>query len=121
MLSQRAIKPKTTNQPIIHRPDMSEMLLRRTLNRSSAIHPSFSALMVINIIPFSTEIVEPNLTSNTSETKIDGRSQSESMLTHYILVDSSTVICWSICHLWVSGLFSRFYSIFDGRYCKETM
>ena len=38
-------------------------------------------------------------------------------LTHYVLVDSSTVICWisSLLILGLSGLFCHFYSIFDGK------
>ena len=40
-------------------------------------------------------------------------------LTHFILVDSSTVICWMSLFviLGVSGLFCCFYSIFDGKSC----
>ena len=40
-------------------------------------------------------------------------------LTHCILVDSSTVICWTnlIFILGMSGLFCHFYSIFDGKSC----
>ena len=40
-------------------------------------------------------------------------------LAHFILVDSSTVICWTspFVILGVSGLFCRFYSIFDGKSC----
>ena len=40
-------------------------------------------------------------------------------LTHCILVDSSTVICWMSLFviLGVSGLFCHFYSIFDGKSC----
>ena len=39
------------------------------------------------------------------------------ILTHCILVNSSTIRCWmSICAiLGVSGLFCPFYSIFDGK------
>ena len=38
-------------------------------------------------------------------------------LTHCILVDYSTVICWTSLFfiLGVTGLFSHFYSIFDGK------
>ena len=38
-------------------------------------------------------------------------------------VGSSTVICWvsPFVILGVSGLFCRFYSIFDGKSCKQTM
>ena len=41
------------------------------------------------------------------------------LLTYCILVDSSTVICWTspFVILWVSGLFCCFYSIFDGKSC----
>ena len=41
------------------------------------------------------------------------------LLTHCILVDSSTVICWMgpFIILGVSGLFCCFYSIFDGKSC----
>ena len=35
ILSQRAVKPKTTNQPIIHRLDMTEILFKGPLNRKS--------------------------------------------------------------------------------------
>ena len=40
-------------------------------------------------------------------------------LTHGILVDSSTVICWTdrFVILGVLGLFCCFYSIFDGKSC----
>ena len=40
-------------------------------------------------------------------------------LTHYILVDFSTVICWTspFVILGMSGLFCNFYSIFDGISC----
>ena len=40
-------------------------------------------------------------------------------LTHYILVDSSTVICWTgpFVILGSSDLFCCFYSIFDGKSC----
>ena len=43
-------------------------------------------------------------------------------LTHCILVDSSTVICWTspFVILGVSGLFFCFYSIFDGKSCNQT-
>ena len=38
-------------------------------------------------------------------------------LANCVLVDSSTVVCWSIpiAILGISGLFCRFYSIFDGK------
>ena len=38
-------------------------------------------------------------------------------LTHLLLVDSSTIICWTspFVILEVSGLFYGFYSIFDGK------
>ena len=44
-------------------------------------------------------------------------------LTHCIPVDSSTVICWMspFVILGVSGLFCRFYSIFDRKSCKQTV
>ena len=40
-------------------------------------------------------------------------------LTHCILVDSSTIICWAspFVILRVSDLFCCFYSIFDGKSC----
>ena len=40
-------------------------------------------------------------------------------LTHCILVDSSTVICWTSQFVIVEvlGLFCCFYSIFDGKFC----
>ena len=40
-------------------------------------------------------------------------------LTHCILADSSTAICWTspIVILGMLGLFCRFYSIFDGKSC----
>ena len=39
--------------------------------------------------------------------------------THCLLVDSSIVICWTSLSiiLGVSGLFCRFYSVFDGKSC----
>ena len=42
-------------------------------------------------------------------------SERSLILTHSILLDSSTVICWMslVVILGVSGLFRRFYSIFD--------
>ena len=41
------------------------------------------------------------------------------LLTHCILVNSSTAICWTSPHviLGVLGLFTCFYSIFDGKSC----
>ena len=44
---------------------------------------------------------------------------SKILLTHCILVDSSTVICWMgpFVILGVSGLFCYFYSIFGGKSC----
>ena len=41
------------------------------------------------------------------------------ILTHCIVVDSSTVICWRspFLILGVSGLFCHIYSIFDGKFC----
>ena len=44
-------------------------------------------------------------------------------LTHCILVDSSTVICWTcpFVILEVSGLLCHFYSILDGKSCKQTL
>ena len=41
------------------------------------------------------------------------------ILTHNILVDSATVICWPsvFVFLRVSGLFCHFYSIFGGKPC----
>ena len=41
------------------------------------------------------------------------------LVTHCILVDFSTVICMTspVVILGVSGLFCRFYSIFDGKSC----
>ena len=43
----------------------------------------------------------------------------ERELTHCILVDSCTVICWTsrFVVLGVLGLFCRFCSIFDGKFC----
>ena len=40
-------------------------------------------------------------------------------LTHCILMDSSTVICWTSAFvtLGVSGLFCHFYSVLDGKSC----
>ena len=45
------------------------------------------------------------------------------LLTHCILVGSSTVICWSspFVILRVLVLFCHFYLIFDGKSCKQTM
>ena len=42
-----------------------------------------------------------------------------SLLTHCIMVDSSTVMCWKIPFviLGVLGLFCCFYSIFSGKSC----
>ena len=44
-------------------------------------------------------------------------------LTHCILVDSSTVICWTqqFVILGVFCLLKRFYSSFDGKLCQHTM
>ena len=44
-------------------------------------------------------------------------------LTHRILVDFSTVICWtsSLVILGVSVLFCGFYSVFDVKSCEQTM
>ena len=41
------------------------------------------------------------------------------ILTHCILVDFSTVMCWTspIVMLGLSGLFCCFYSVFDGKLC----
>ena len=43
-------------------------------------------------------------------------------LTHCILVDTSSVICWMspFVILGVSGLLCHFYSIFDGKSCEQT-
>ena len=40
-------------------------------------------------------------------------------LTHCILIDSSTVICWTspFAILGVSGLFCHFYTVFVGKSC----
>ena len=45
------------------------------------------------------------------------------VLTYCILVDFSTVICWTspFFILGVSGLFCRFYSVFDGKSCLQTL
>ena len=47
------------------------------------------------------------------------------MLTHCIQVDSLTIISnmldESICHSGALGLFCRLYSIFDGKFCWQTV
>ena len=45
---------------------------------------------------------------------------SVSGLTHYILMDSSTDIYWMNLFV-ILGMSGLFYSIFDGRSCKQTM
>ena len=45
------------------------------------------------------------------------------ILNHYILVGSSTVTRWTspFVIFWMSGPFCQFYSIFNGKSCKQTM
>ena len=47
----------------------------------------------------------------------------ELLKNHCILVDSSTVIYWTspFVILGVLGLFCGFYSIFDGKFCLQTL
>ena len=47
------------------------------------------------------------------------RPMQQILITYCILVDSSTVICWTspFVILGVSGVFCHFYSSFDGKFC----
>ena len=47
----------------------------------------------------------------------------QTSLTHCIMAESSTVLCWTsqFVNLRMLGLFSHFYSILDGKSCQQTM